>query len=105
MAWQNWRCGSGTGGAGCGPLRFNRLTRVIRIRIDEGQQFCVMQTYWGNFVKSGNPNSPATVATWTQYNGSTSYQKLAPGAGNQSSCSTFSNEHFCSTWEPVLKLL
>jgi len=69
---------------------------------DEQQLANVMKTYWGNFVKSGNPNTPAAVPTWTQYNGSGSYQKLAPGQGNQAPFSTFSNKHFCSTWEPVL---
>jgi para-nitrobenzyl esterase len=69
----------------------------------EQQLSSEMQTYWGNFIVSNNPNSSA-VATWPAYTSSNSeVQDLVPGPTNPSAFTTFSSEHFCSTWEPLLE--
>ena len=76
-----------------------------------------MKTYWANFVKTGNPNSSglATLVSlrsppppfWPPFTpGNQRIQSLTPPGlltpqGPQP-FDTFTTEHFCSTWQPLL---
>jgi len=68
-----------------------------------------MQGYWSNFVVNGNPNIAASanspsVASWPVFNTSTNMvQQLVPGPSNPSPFTTFSSEHFCSVWNPIIQ--
>jgi carboxylesterase type B len=62
-----------------------------------------MKTYWGNFVNSLNPNMPRTPASpWSGFNATGAVQNLAPGPQPPAPFFTFRQEHFCSTWEPII---
>jgi para-nitrobenzyl esterase len=88
-----------------------------------------MKTYWANFVKTGDPNSRgsdskgfatfvnfraphAQLPFWPQFNdqgngrGDQKIQSLTPaGAATPQGphpFDTFTSEHFCSTWQPLL---
>jgi para-nitrobenzyl esterase len=62
-----------------------------------------MQTYWGNFVNSLNPNSPiGPAAAWAQFNSTGAVQDLIPGPQLPEPFFTFRQEHFCTTWEPII---
>jgi len=76
---------------------------------DEEQLETTMQGYWSNFVVNGNPNIAASanspsVASWPVFNTSTNMvQQLVPGPSNPSPFTTFSSEHFCSVWNPIIQ--
>jgi para-nitrobenzyl esterase len=61
-----------------------------------------MQTYWGNFVSTLDPNGPRHVAVWLPYNFSEVLQDLVPGPHRPHPFSTFRQEHFCRTWQPIV---
>jgi para-nitrobenzyl esterase len=75
-----------------------------------------MKTYWANFVKTGNPNlgsfviqaaSRAQPPFWKHFNTQDNQVQLLTPPGlltpqGPQPFSTFTTEHFCSTWEPLL---
>ncbi len=78
-----------------------------------------MKTYWANFAKSGDPNvgdllhfagfGPAPHPQpphWVAFDHSNQIQMLSPPGlltpQGPHQFHTFSNEHFCGTWEPLL---
>jgi para-nitrobenzyl esterase len=78
-----------------------------------------MKTYWANFVKTGDPNSRglATFVSlrpqrtvlpfWPHFNdGNQKVQSLTPpgvlAPQGPNPFDTFSSDHFCGTWEPLL---
>jgi para-nitrobenzyl esterase len=78
-----------------------------------------MKTYWANFVRTGDPNSrgPVTLVSlrprdqlphWPHFNarGDQKIQSLTPPAlltpQGPHPFDTFSTEHFCATWQPLL---
>jgi para-nitrobenzyl esterase len=79
-----------------------------------------MKTYWANFVKTGDPNSRGLVNLaslsaahdqlphWPHFNarGDQKIQSLTPPGlltpQGPHPFDTFSTEHFCATWEPLL---
>jgi para-nitrobenzyl esterase len=65
-----------------------------------------MKTYWGNFVNTGNPNTPRLTSTWLPFSaGNMAVQDLVPGPTDPSPFFTFRTEHFCdTTWEPILEV-
>jgi para-nitrobenzyl esterase len=65
-----------------------------------------MNTYWANFVKTGDPsfgNFFHFVPFWFPFNFFHNYQALVPGPQSPHPFFTFPEEHFCATWEPVLE--
>jgi len=71
---------------------------------DQIQLAGAMKVYWGNFIVSGNPNTPISKEpTWTPFTtGTTALQGLVPGPPTPASFTTFPAEHFCSTWQPFI---
>ena len=78
-----------------------------------------MKTYWANFVKTGDPNSRGNeilvsfkpthdqLPHWTHFNeGNQKVQSLTPPGlltpQGPHPFNTFSAEHFCATWQPLL---
>lgn len=61
-----------------------------------------MQSYWGNFIKSGNPGIGATVPKWPIFGTKSLVQNLVPGPATPVPFATFAKEHFCSVWEPII---
>jgi para-nitrobenzyl esterase len=79
-----------------------------------------IKTYWANFVKTGDPNSRglatfvslraprAQLPFWPHFNaqGSQKIQSLTPQGlltpQGPHPFDTFSTEHFCATWQPLL---
>jgi para-nitrobenzyl esterase len=78
-----------------------------------------MKTYWANFVKTGDPNSRGNevfvsfkpshdqLPNWTHFNeGNRKVQSLTPpgllAPRGPHPIDTFSSDHFCGTWEPLL---
>jgi para-nitrobenzyl esterase len=59
-----------------------------------------MKTYWANFVKTGNPNGDEGPPFWPQLADHEQTQLLAPQG--PAPFDTFTTEHFCGTWEPLL---
>jgi para-nitrobenzyl esterase len=71
-----------------------------------------MKTYWANFVKTGNPNGTGDDEDdegppfWPVFNShddderDADTQRLTPRG--PAPFDTFTTEHFCNTWEPVL---
>ena len=69
---------------------------------DEQQLAVQMQAAWTNFAKSGNPNGPG-VTQWPQFNTEANLiHELVPPAPYSSS--SFSADHKCQAWEPLLAL-
>jgi hypothetical protein len=64
-----------------------------------------MKTYWGNFIVSGNPNTPISSApAWTAFtSANTTVQNLVPGPQSPAAFTTFPANHFCSVWEPFIE--
>ncbi|MGD0865615.1 MAG: carboxylesterase family protein [Rhizomicrobium sp.] len=69
---------------------------------DEQQLEATMRSYWGNFVKNGNPAKGATVPKWPAYGTKGEVLKLVPGPASPSAFTTFGKEHFCTIWEPII---
>jgi len=69
---------------------------------DEKQLEATMQSYWGNFIKTGNPGRGATVPRWPAFGTKSEVQRLVPGPANPAPFTTFAKEHFCSVWEPII---
>jgi hypothetical protein len=77
-----------------------------------------MKTYWANFVKAGDPNGgllqilvdfrtrQVQPPVWLPFNGFQIMQELTPPAvltpQGPHPFDTFTAEHFCSTWQPLL---
>ena len=61
-----------------------------------------MQSYWGNFIKTGNPHTGATVPSWQAFEVKSDVLSLVPGPGNPTMIATFGKEHFCTVWEPII---
>ncbi|HLX13950.1 MAG TPA: carboxylesterase family protein [Bradyrhizobium sp.] len=78
-----------------------------------------MKTYWANFIKNGNPNNNgiatlvslnaarADLPFWKHFNTEDfQIQSLTPPAlltpQGPHPFNTFSTDHFCATWEPLL---
>ncbi|SHN70666.1 carboxylesterase/lipase family protein [Bradyrhizobium erythrophlei] len=78
-----------------------------------------MKTYWANFVKTGDPNSRGNeifvsfkptrdqLPHWTHFNeGNQKIQSLTPPGlltpRGPHPFDTFTSEHFCATWQPLL---
>ena len=65
-----------------------------------------MKTYWANFVKTGFPDigSPTLPPIWLPFNAlvSNQVQSLTPQGPHP--FSTFTTEHFCNTWQPLLAM-
>jgi len=78
-----------------------------------------MKTYWANFVKTGNPNdrgnailvslkaARAALPFWKHFNTQDfQIQSLTPPGlvtpQGPHTITTFSTDHFCATWEPLL---
>jgi hypothetical protein len=61
-----------------------------------------MKTYWGNFVNTGDPNSPRFVSLWLPFNFTGADQGLKPGPKVPVPFFTFRQEHFCRTWQPFI---
>lgn len=61
-----------------------------------------MQRYWTNFVKNLNPSVGASVPSWSRFSILGNMQQLVPGPSRPYGFSTFSLEHFCSTWQTIL---
>jgi para-nitrobenzyl esterase len=59
-----------------------------------------MKTYWANFVKTGNPNGDEGPPFWPRLADHEQTQLLAPQG--PAPFDTFTTEHFCGTWEPLL---
>jgi para-nitrobenzyl esterase len=76
----------------------------FRAPLNTGEQQLAeeMKTYWGNFVNTGNPNTPRLQATWPRFNFTMAVQHLVPGPAQPSPIFNFSAEHFCNTWQPIL---
>jgi para-nitrobenzyl esterase len=69
---------------------------------DEQTLETTMQSYWGNFIKSGNPHVGATVPAWPAFGTKGDVLKLVPGPTSPSAFTTFGKEHFCTVWEPII---
>jgi len=69
---------------------------------DEKQLETTMQSYWGNFIKNGNPGKGATVPKWPAFGTKSLVQNLVPGPANPAPIATFAREHFCTVWEPII---
>jgi para-nitrobenzyl esterase len=69
---------------------------------DEEQLATEMKTYWANFVKTGDPNFGRIVAPWLPFNFIRAVQDLVPGPERPRPFFSFSGEHFCHTWQPIL---
>jgi para-nitrobenzyl esterase len=78
-----------------------------------------MKTYWANFIKTGNPNNRGNTTLvslkasrdqlpfWKHFNTEDfQVQSLAPAGllnpQGPSTFTTFSAQHFCASWEPLL---
>jgi hypothetical protein len=61
-----------------------------------------MQSYWGNFIKTGNPHSGAAVPAWPAFGTKGFVQNLVPGPANPAPITTLGKEHFCTLWEPII---
>jgi len=75
-----------------------------------------IKTYWANFVKTGNPNLGSLVIQaasrrvppfWKHFNTDDNQVQslMPPGLPNPQGphpFNTFSTDHFCSTWQPLL---
>ena len=61
-----------------------------------------MKTYWGNFVKTGNPNIGREVNPWFPFQVFGAVQDLVTDPASPHRFFDFRNEHFCATWQPVL---
>jgi para-nitrobenzyl esterase len=69
---------------------------------DEQELATEMKRYWANFVKTGNPTFGRFVEPWLPFNFIRAVQDLAPGRESVRPFFSFSAEHFCNTWEPIL---
>jgi len=69
---------------------------------DERQLASEMKTYWGNFVRTGDPNLPRHSSFWLPFNFFGSVQGLRPGPRVPDFFFNFREEHFCRTWQPIL---
>ena len=69
---------------------------------DERQLAGEMQTYWGNFVNTQDPNWPRRAPLWLPFNFFEVVQDLIPGPQRPHPFFTFRNEHFCRTWQPIV---
>jgi carboxylesterase type B len=61
-----------------------------------------MQSYWGNFIKTGSPGAGAAVPKWPALGTKSLVQNLVPGPASPAPIATFAKEHFCTTWEPII---
>jgi para-nitrobenzyl esterase len=72
------------------------------LNADEQQLATEMKTYWANFVKTGDPNFTKLGAPWAPFNFIRAVQDLVPGPQSPRPFFSFSTEHFCNTWQPIL---
>jgi para-nitrobenzyl esterase len=97
---------TGSEHAGELPFIFNVTGATYVLSTNEQKLSTEMQTYWGNFIVSLNPNTPISsgVPTWTAFtNAATTVQNLVPGPANPVPFTNFATSHFCSTWEPFIE--
>ena len=69
---------------------------------DEKQLETTMQSYWGNFIRTGSPSVGTTVPKWPVFGTKSLVQNLVPGPANPAPIATFGKEHFCTLWEPII---
>lgn len=69
---------------------------------DEKKLAKAMQSYWANFVKSGDPNTGSAMPSWPAFTSNASVQNLVPGSGLSAPITTFGAEHSCTIWEPII---
>ncbi len=69
---------------------------------DEQQLAGEMKTYWGNFVKTGNPNLPRHISFWLPFDFIGVVQALVPGPRVPNPSFNFRLEHFCPLWQPFI---
>jgi para-nitrobenzyl esterase len=77
----------------------------FRTPLNAGEQLLAeeMKTYWGNFVNTGDPNTPRSTAPWLHFNFTMAVQDLVPGPAAPHPIFNFRTEHFCDTWQPILQ--
>jgi para-nitrobenzyl esterase len=68
---------------------------------DEQALANAMQSYWANFVATGDPNKGSRVASWPAFGGSEEIQTLAPGHRAIKPNTNFATTHVCSLWHSV----
>lgn len=64
----------------------------------------MMAGYWSRFAATGNPNR-AALPPWPPFTGAAEppVQSLSPGVGGVHPEATFSADHQCGFWEPLLR--
>jgi para-nitrobenzyl esterase len=88
------------------PFIFTETGTDVQLSSNEDRLASEMKTYWGNFIVSGNPNTPIPdEPTWTAFtSANTTLQNLVPGPQSPAPFATFPAEHFCSIWQPIIGL-
>jgi para-nitrobenzyl esterase len=86
------------------PFIFTETGADVVLSIGEDILAGEMKTYWGNFIVSGNPNTPLSAPPWTAFTSvNATLQNLIPGPQIATPFATFPAEHFCSTWQPFIE--
>jgi para-nitrobenzyl esterase len=62
-----------------------------------------MKTYWANFVRTQDPNFPRRVPLWLPFSFGEALQDLIPGPQAPHPFFSFRGEHFCKTWQPIIR--
>ena len=81
------------------------FTRAVRMTPAQKALAKEMRAYWGNFVKTGNPNSRG-LPTWKPFKGTGYLMALRlNGKSKTVPASYFSNLHQCSFWNSIPVIL
>ncbi|WP_439816440.1 carboxylesterase/lipase family protein [Zavarzinia sp. CC-PAN008] len=98
----NNRHGFPSGAAHAAELQFLFDFRAPLSSVEQ-QQARMMRTYWGNFVKSVDPNVGRAVPAWPAQAAATQpVQALVPPPAVTRPLATFWQQHQCQVWDPII---
>lgn len=76
------------------------LALAAKMTPDQKKLAETIRTYWGNFIRTGNPNGKGTPH-WGPYKEDGAVMVLAPGKTGTKPAAYFADEHKCAFWASI----
>ena len=76
------------------------LALAAKMTPDQKKLAETIRTYWGNFIRTGDPNGKG-VPAWGPYKEDGAVMVLAPGKTGTRPAAYFADEHKCAFWASI----